>query len=70
MGPGPLRGVVEPAGHARTRGTGGPDSEMRHAATMPSPPTAPGTVTDPREVSEPSRPMRKASTWPAKPAWT
>jgi acyl-CoA reductase-like NAD-dependent aldehyde dehydrogenase len=34
---------------------------------MPSPPTAPGTVTAPTLVSDPSLPMRYASTMPFAP---
>src|ERR1035437_1766052 len=45
-------------------------SSRYQAATMPSPPAAPATVTDPIWVSEPAGPTRYSSTIPLPPVWT
>ena len=46
------------------------NSPSGQSATIPSPPTAPGTVTVPIGSSAPSAVIAKASTFPVAPAWT
>ena len=49
---------------------GGVVASRSQRAAIPSPPAAPGTVTEPIAVSEPPRPTWNSSTMPLAPVWT